>query len=572
MNRLMKIIILLFVFAFGSIYLLSCKNDGLILSVVSSPENKGMVSINPETETYNAGSEVSITAEPIQDYVFDSWYGDVESKDNPLNLTMETHTFIVGYFRRIKPVITITQDTTEINSDIDTHDFGQADNGSTEVNAVFTITNTGENGLRLIAEPPIKLRGDNVEDFSITQPDVTTLSEDESTTFTIHFTPKSSGTKSASVEIITNDVETPIFTFGLSAEALPAWHLVGHTTASNDFSYLVPSSLSVHDGKPYIAYTDGESSGGATVKMYDDDEWSSLGSSGFTIVPAGSISLAVGDGTPYVAYQDLAPTGNFMKASAMMYIGSWIVAGTHFSERLVYSTSLDVDDGVPYIAYAEKDNDNIFDTSNRATVMKKPSLLSGWEAVGTTKFSDGNVNSLNISVDNGTPYVVYQDAAHSDKATVMYYETSSWQPLGNAGFTTGTATTPRIQIDNGIPYVVFSDGNQSDKATVMYYESGSWQTLGNAGFSSGSASNTVISISNGVVYVAFSDGSESNKATVMYYDGDSWEIYGNKAGFSPSSVSIISLDTEVSGGSSEKVFIAYADSNNGSKATVMTYD
>ncbi|WP_394340957.1 InlB B-repeat-containing protein, partial [Pleomorphovibrio marinus] len=36
-------------------------------------EGEGTVSINPETETYTAGTEVTLTAESSADWIFNSW-------------------------------------------------------------------------------------------------------------------------------------------------------------------------------------------------------------------------------------------------------------------------------------------------------------------------------------------------------------------------------------------------------------------------------------------------------------------------------------------------------------------
>ena len=43
-----------------------------------------------------------------------------------------------------------------------------------------------------------------------------------------------------------------------------------------------------------------------------------------------------------------------------------------------------------------------------------------WSNVGTAGFSDGQTTYTSIAIDrSGTPYVVYQDNGHNNKATVM---------------------------------------------------------------------------------------------------------------------------------------------------------
>jgi hypothetical protein len=563
-------ILFVIIFVFLSLFA-SCKPDGYILSVIASPENKGDITIDPEKDIYQPGEEVTLTASPLQDYVFDEWYGDYESEDNPATITMDSNKFVAAAFRRIKPVIKITQGTDEIVSGVDTYDFGQADNGSSDTSAEFTIENDGEGELRLVnTDQPIRIKGEHANHFKVTQPSQTTIQEGKSVNFTLTFTPRSSGVKTAEAEVITNDTDTPLFTFGLTGEALPAWHTIGEEGASSGQATVSRTALSIKDGIPYVVYIDGGNNYAGSAVRYIDGEWESYGGNGFTISPATSLSLTFNNGTPYVSFQDLnpAPLEDTGKVSVMGYYGAWVPNGNRFSDRFVYSTHLEADGGSLYVAYSEKDNDNIFNQDNRATVMEKPDLFSDWQAVGTAKFSAGNIASLSLDVDSGTPYVAYQDQANSNKATVMTYDGSNWTAVGSTGFTTASASSTSIQVYNSTPYVAFVDGSNSGKASVMSYDGASWNYVGSAGFSEGSASGTVLFIEDdGTIYVAYSDGANGDGATVMMYDGASWSMYGNKAGFSPSSVSTVSLAVD-----SGKAYVAFSDSSNGGELTVMTYD
>ena len=80
-------------------------------------------------------------------------------------------------------------------------------------------------------------------------------------------------------------------------------------------------------------------------------------------------------------------------------------------------------------------------------------------------------NFTSIAIDSsGTPYVVYQDSGHSNKATVMKYNGSSWVNVGSAGFSADGVEYTSIAIDSsGKPYVVYYDWDNSGKATVMKY-------------------------------------------------------------------------------------------------------
>src|SRR5262245_42746129 len=64
---------------------------------------------------------------------------------------------------------------------------------------------------------------------------------------------------------------------------------------------------------------------------------------------------------------------------------------------------------------------------------------SDWETVGSSGFSAGEASYTSIIVDNGTPYVAYQDGANSYKATLMKFDGANWVTVGLAGFSAGEA-------------------------------------------------------------------------------------------------------------------------------------
>ena len=143
---------------------------------------------------------------------------------------------------------------------------------------------------------------------------------------------------------------------------------------------------------------------------------------------------------------------------------------------------------------------------------------NSWVTVGNAGFSTANYTAIAID-SNNTPYVVYQDMGHSDKATVMKFNGSSWVTVGNAGFSAGLASYTSIVLDsNDTPYVVYEDNGNSHKATVMKFDGNSWVTVGNVGFSAGQASFTSIVLdSNDTPYVVYEDRENSYKATAKKF-------------------------------------------------------
>jgi len=244
---------------------------------------------------------------------------------------------------------------------------------------------------------------------------------------------------------------------------------------------------------------------------------------------------------------------------------SWHTVGSaDFSAGTVGYPSMAIDgSGTPYVVYQDAGN------SYKATVMKYNG--SSWVNVGSAGFSAADfVYYTSIAIDvSGTPYVVYQDPGNSSKATVMKYDGSSWVNVGSAGFSAGVVYYTSIAIDgSGTPYVAYEDAGNSNKTTVMKYNGSSWVAVGSPGFSADMAEFTTIAIDgSGTPYVAYLDHSSSYKATVMKYNGSSWVAVG-APGFSAGEAQYTSLAINASG----TPYVAYKDYGNSQKASVMKYD
>jgi hypothetical protein len=97
---------------------------------------------------------------------------------------------------------------------------------------------------------------------------------------------------------------------------------------------------------------------------------------------------------------------------------------------------------------------------------------------------------------------------------------------------------------------------------------GAWQVIGADHFSSSTVTTVPIVInSNGVPYVAYEDTANGNKATVMKFDGSAWATVGN-AGFSPDQAGGLSLALDATG----TPYVAFANAASSSRATVMKFD
>lgn len=91
--------------------------------------------------------------------------------------------------------------------------------------------------------------------------------------------------------------------------------------------------------------------------------------------------------------------------------------------------------------------------------------------------------------------------------------------------------------------------------------------VGTPGFSAGEADYLSMALSaEGVPYVAFADANNGNKATVMRYSGTGWETVG-AAGFSQGGVEYVSLAISKTG----VPHVAFVDLANGNRATVYRF-
>ncbi|MEI1277508.1 choice-of-anchor D domain-containing protein [Leptospira venezuelensis] len=109
-------------------------------------------------------------------------------------------------------------------SDSSTENLGSVKITESSTARVFTIQNNGELALNLTSTPVIAKTGAEAAQFTVDQSGTdNVLDPGETTEFTVTFSPSgSTGTKSAQLQIASNDPNTPIFILNLSGTANPA--------------------------------------------------------------------------------------------------------------------------------------------------------------------------------------------------------------------------------------------------------------------------------------------------------------------------------------------------------------
>ncbi len=250
----------------------------------------------------------------------------------------------------------------------------------------------------------------------------------------------------------------------------------------------------------------------------------------------------------------------------------WVNVGTAgFSVEQAYSISLAFNNNIPYVAYVDVAN------GYKATVMKYEN--DTWSAVGPVGFSVGNAHSISLAFNNNIPYVAYVDVANGYKATVMKYENDTWSAVGPVGFSAENTTYVSLAFNNNIPYVAY--GKYGAKATVMKYENNTWSIVGTAGFSELIGSPILLKINfNDVLYLVYTQ--YSGKSAVMKYEtepnifsysGNFSELLNYEGLISGSRIMSIANDTFVNAGSTLIEGVHYTLTNKPAGLThVMTID
>ncbi len=68
------------------------------LATTISPAEGGKITLSPQAPNYPEGTQVTLTPEPNEHWVFKQWEGDAIGNTNPLQVTMTANTSITGVF------------------------------------------------------------------------------------------------------------------------------------------------------------------------------------------------------------------------------------------------------------------------------------------------------------------------------------------------------------------------------------------------------------------------------------------------------------------------------------------
>ena len=181
---------------------------GYTLTVVKSGTGSGMVSSSPVgincgsdcSETYTKVQKVKLTAEADASSTFAGWSGGGCSGTKTCTVTVDAAVTVTADFALKTPDISVAQTSIE---------FGSVKVGK-KVTKTLKITNNGTGDL------VITFSGLEGTDFSIQGSSGVTIKAKKSYSLKVLFTPKSAGLKTATLEVESNDPDTPTIDISLS--------------------------------------------------------------------------------------------------------------------------------------------------------------------------------------------------------------------------------------------------------------------------------------------------------------------------------------------------------------------
>jgi len=197
-------------------------------------------------------------------------------------------------------------------------DFGSVNVNSGTVVRTFTIQNSGTAALTLNGATPVSVSGTNAGDFTVTQPAVSSVAANGSTTFQITFDPSAAGIRTATVTIANNDSDEGSYTFTIQGTGLaPEINVQGNgntitsgdsTPSTNDHTDF--DSVNVSSGTMVRTFTI-QNTGNAALTLSGSPRvaLSGANASDFTVTTQPASSVAANGSTTFQITFDPSAAG-----------------------------------------------------------------------------------------------------------------------------------------------------------------------------------------------------------------------------------------------------------------------
>jgi hypothetical protein len=287
-----------------------------IVTIGGTNADQFNVSVQPASSTITAGNSItfSVVFSPTTAGSKSATisFANNDADENPYNFSISGVATAAP-----APEINVRQGSTDIASGGTFSGIGSIRIGTTSAATSFTIQNVGNATLNLTGSPRVTISGSDASMFSVVgQPPVTTLSATGTTTFTVNFSPTSTGSKSAVLTIANNDADEGSYTINLSATgSIPAQSctpvVTTGTRSSNAGSQanFFGTGLSLFWASPVSIAT---TTSNPSVIYYIDQPHSVTASNGFVfnyLLNASNQYLIGRDGSGNTTYTGLYPYG-----------------------------------------------------------------------------------------------------------------------------------------------------------------------------------------------------------------------------------------------------------------------
>lgn len=160
----------------------------------------GTVAKTPNQSTYAAGTSVSLKATPASGNQFTGWSGSATGTTNPITIVMNADKSVTATFKASTGTPSISANPSRI--------YDNTVSGTSGIKRTITIKNTGQGALTVSA---INTTGTNTNQFAVsglpTFP--AKVNAGSSISFSVAFNPTSTGLKTATLNIKSNDPSHP---------------------------------------------------------------------------------------------------------------------------------------------------------------------------------------------------------------------------------------------------------------------------------------------------------------------------------------------------------------------------
>ncbi|MFY0673403.1 MAG: choice-of-anchor D domain-containing protein [Bacteroidia bacterium] len=482
------------------------------------------------------------------------------------------------------PEITITGNNLEIeNGDVkiktanNTY-YGEVNPITTgTINKAFTIKNTGVVDLTLNGSPLVSISGNHASGFTVsTQPSSSTIAAGDSTTFIIAFNPDTSGIKSATVSIGSNDANENTFEFSIEgySSTIPSDTLIqlhgdidgekagdesGRSVSINADGRIVAIGAINNDGN-------GTNSGHVRVFQNTGTSWSQIGSDidGESAGDHCGISVALSSDGTRLAIGARYNDGNGSSSGHVRVYelnrGLWSQLGSDINgeaagDRSGYSVAMNADGD--RVAIGAVQNDGNGSNAGHVRIFEYSSSTTSWSQLGgdidgeTADDQSGRVVSMSADGNRVAIGTYKNDGNGTNAGHVRIFEynssTSSWSQLGAdidgeaSGDQSGTSVAMNEDGSRVVIGAPYNDGNGTDAGYVRIYEynsgSSSWSQLGAdidgevANDQSGQSVSMSLDGKRIAISAMYNDDGGANRGHVRFFDFDqeaeSWNQIGN---------------------------------------------